>query len=78
MESGRLLFDELLSGHLGDFGAYQRRIYVLVCLPAVYCAINSFAWTFTGADVPHRSPFHSPLTPPASRGHGREGKGGRT
>uniref|UniRef100_A0A914UKL2 Uncharacterized protein n=1 Tax=Plectus sambesii TaxID=2011161 RepID=A0A914UKL2_9BILA len=47
-------FDEILTNYLGDFGAYQRKIYVLVCLPAIWCSMNMFCWTFTGADIPHR------------------------
>ena len=48
-------------------GTFQKRVYFLVCLPAVYCALNSFTWTFTGAELPFRcrlgptdSDFHRP------------------
>lgn len=46
-------FDELLS-HLGEFGRYQRRIYLLLCLPAISCALHKLAWVFLGARAPHR------------------------
>lgn len=38
-------YDEVLA-HLGDFGRYQKRIYLLVCLPAISCAFHKLASVF--------------------------------
>ncbi|KAF4533495.1 hypothetical protein B566_EDAN000980 [Ephemera danica] len=46
-------FDEVLT-HLGEFGRYQRRIYLLLCLPAISCALHKLAWVFLGARAAHR------------------------
>lgn len=32
--------------YLGEFGTYQRRIYLLVCLPAISCAFHKLAGVF--------------------------------
>ncbi len=47
-------FDDLLTNHLGDFGKYQQVIYLLACLPPVWCAIIIYSWTFTGASLDYR------------------------
>lgn len=46
--------DKLLSGHIGEFGRYQKFIYLLVCLPAIFTAIFSLASVFTIATPLHR------------------------
>lgn len=46
-------YDEVLS-HLGDFGRYQKRIYLLVCLPAISCAFHKLASVFLMAKPDHR------------------------
>ncbi|XP_065336997.1 organic cation transporter protein-like isoform X1 [Cloeon dipterum] len=55
-----MAFDELLV-HLGEFGRYQKRIYLLLCLPAISCALHKLAWVFLAARAPHRClmPFES-------------------
>lgn len=39
---------------LGDFGPYQRRIYFLLCLPAISCALHKLANVFIIAEPNHR------------------------
>ncbi|XP_022916168.2 organic cation transporter protein-like [Onthophagus taurus] len=39
---------------LGDFGRYQRRIYFLICIPAILCAFHKLANVFLHAKVDHR------------------------
>lgn len=46
-------YDEVLS-HLGDFGRYQKRIYLLVCLPAISCAFHKLASVFIMAKPDYR------------------------
>lgn len=46
-------FDDILK-RLGEFGPYQRRIYFLLCLPAISCALHKLVWVFVGAVPPHR------------------------
>lgn len=46
-------YDEVLA-HLGDFGRYQKRIYLLVCLPALSCAFHKLASVFIMAKPDHR------------------------
>ncbi|XP_055907603.1 organic cation transporter protein-like [Eupeodes corollae] len=38
-------YDDVIT-HLGDFGKYQKRIYFLVCLPAISCAFHKLAGVF--------------------------------
>ena len=38
-------YDEVLT-HLGGFGRYQQKIYVLLCLPAIICAFHKLAGVF--------------------------------
>uniref|UniRef100_A0A182N5I8 Major facilitator superfamily (MFS) profile domain-containing protein n=1 Tax=Anopheles dirus TaxID=7168 RepID=A0A182N5I8_9DIPT len=51
-------YDDILP-HLGGFGRYQRRIYVLLCLPAISCAFHKLAGVFLLAapDYRCRLPF---------------------
>jgi len=46
--------DKLLSGHIGEFGRYQKLIYLLVCLPSIFTAIFSLGSVFTAATPLHR------------------------
>ncbi|XP_071114533.1 organic cation transporter protein-like [Haliotis cracherodii] len=46
-------FDDILI-HVGEFGSYQRRMYVLVCIPAIFTAIQTMVPVFL-LDIPkHR------------------------
>lgn len=47
--------------HLGEFGRYQKRIYFLVCLPAISCAFHKLAGVFLLAKPENRCqlPFES-------------------
>lgn len=46
-------YDHVLE-KLGEFGRYQQRIYILLCLPAISCAFHKLAWVFLGAKADHR------------------------
>uniref|UniRef100_T1JLE8 Major facilitator superfamily (MFS) profile domain-containing protein n=1 Tax=Strigamia maritima TaxID=126957 RepID=T1JLE8_STRMM len=47
-------FDEVLKV-LGEFGPYQKRIYLLLCLPAYpLCALHKLVWVFVGAIPQYR------------------------
>jgi len=46
-------YDDVIP-HLGGFGRYQRRIYILVCLPAILCAFHKLAGVFLQAKPNHR------------------------
>ncbi|XP_071455584.1 organic cation transporter protein-like [Hetaerina americana] len=46
-------YDDVLK-HLGEFGRYQKRIYFLLCIPTISCALHKLAWVFLGAKVNHR------------------------
>lgn len=46
---------------LGNFGRYQRRIYLLLCLPAVLCAFHKLSNMFLQAKVNHRCQLSSEL-----------------
>ncbi|GLG96531.1 Organic cation transporter protein [Gryllus bimaculatus] len=48
-----MAYDDVLT-HLGDFGRYQRRIYLLLCLPAVTCALHKMSGVFLQGRVEHR------------------------
>lgn len=50
-------YDEIIP-LLGDFGRYQKRIYFLLCLPAILCAFHKLGTVFLVADPDYRwSPF---------------------
>ncbi|XP_064550514.1 organic cation transporter protein-like [Drosophila montana] len=38
-------YDDVIA-HLGEFGRYQKRIYLLLCLPAIVCAFHKLAGVF--------------------------------
>lgn len=46
-------YDDILP-HLGNFGSYQRRNYVLLCLPIILCAFHKLAGVFLLATPDHR------------------------
>nr|KAG5711036.1 hypothetical protein BaRGS_013770 [Batillaria attramentaria] len=46
-------FDEVVSV-LGEFGPYQKRIYFLLCLPAITCYMQKLIYVFTMAVPDHR------------------------
>ncbi|XP_049856428.1 organic cation transporter protein-like isoform X4 [Schistocerca gregaria] len=48
-----MAYDDVLQ-HLGDFGPYQARIYLLLCLPAISCALHKLAGVFLQAKPNHR------------------------
>lgn len=47
-------FDDILQNYVGEFGPYQKRIYVLVCLPAIAAAIFTMIPVFLLATPDHR------------------------
>lgn len=49
----KMRFDSLFP-IIGEFGRYQKRIYLLLCLPAICCAMHKLAWVFLGAKLDHR------------------------
>ncbi|BFZ25234.1 hypothetical protein BsWGS_28273 [Bradybaena similaris] len=46
-------FDEILV-HIGEFGPYQKRVYFLLCLPALLCGAQVMSIVFTMATPMHR------------------------
>lgn len=46
-------YDEVIP-HLGGFGRYQKKIYLLVCLPGILCAFHKLAGVFLLAKPEHR------------------------
>ncbi|ALC47005.1 Orct [Drosophila busckii] len=46
-------YDDVIT-HLGEFGRYQKRIYLLLCLPAIVCAFHKLAGVFLLARPEHR------------------------
>ncbi|XP_067675030.1 organic cation transporter protein-like isoform X2 [Haliotis asinina] len=47
-------FDEILEDYLGAFGLHQKRLYLLMCTPALFCALQLMSPVFT-LDIPrHR------------------------
>ncbi|EDW67544.1 organic cation transporter protein [Drosophila virilis] len=54
-------YDDVIA-HLGEFGRYQKRIYLLLCLPAIVCAFHKLAGVFLLARpefrclLPHEDP----------------------
>ncbi|CAD1470638.1 unnamed protein product [Heterotrigona itama] len=56
-----MAYDDVIL-RMGEFGRYQRRIYLLLCLPAISCAFHKIAGVFLSAKMnarcllPHESP----------------------
>lgn len=48
-----MAYDDILE-MLGQFGRYQRRIFLLLCLPAISCALHKLSGVFLQAKVAHR------------------------
>ncbi|XP_011498037.1 PREDICTED: organic cation transporter protein [Ceratosolen solmsi marchali] len=48
-----MAYDDVIS-KMGQFGKYQRRIYLLLCLPAISCAFHKLAGVFLGAKMSSR------------------------
>lgn len=46
-------YDEVLL-HLGKFGSYQKRNYILLCLPIILCAFHKLSGVFILAEPDHR------------------------
>lgn len=46
-------YDDVIT-HLGEFGRYQKRIYLLLCLPAIVCAFHKLAGVFLLARPEYR------------------------
>ena len=46
-------FDDLLVV-LGQFGRYQRWLYLFLFLPTIFSAMHKLAWVFLGAKADHR------------------------
>ncbi|XP_017147449.1 organic cation transporter protein [Drosophila miranda] len=46
-------FDEILT-QIGEFGRYQRRNYLLICLPVLFAAANSLSYVFTAGKPTYR------------------------
>ncbi|CAG0885238.1 unnamed protein product [Darwinula stevensoni] len=40
--------------HVGEFGKFQKRIYYLICIPAMYCAMTNLIMVFTAGIPRHR------------------------
>ncbi|XP_035731307.1 organic cation transporter protein-like [Vespa mandarinia] len=55
-----MAYDDVIL-RMGEFGRYQRRVYLLLCLPAISCAFHKLAGVFLGAKMdvrcllPHES-----------------------
>lgn len=48
-----MAYDDLFK-YLGDFGRYQKRIYFLLCLPAIVCGFHKLAGVFLMPKPEHR------------------------
>ncbi|XP_014247403.1 organic cation transporter protein isoform X2 [Cimex lectularius] len=48
-----MAYDDVIIS-LGQFGRYQKRIYLLLCLPAISCALHKLSGVFLQAKVAHR------------------------
>lgn len=40
--------------YIGEFGRYQRRLFLFLSLPTVVVSMQKLAWVFLGARVNHR------------------------
>ncbi|XP_011689430.1 PREDICTED: organic cation transporter protein-like [Wasmannia auropunctata] len=48
-----MAYDDVIL-RMGEFGRYQRRVYLLLCLPAISCAFHKLAGVFLGAKMSSR------------------------
>ncbi|KAH8237408.1 hypothetical protein KR038_011273, partial [Drosophila bunnanda] len=46
-------FDDIL-GQIGEFGPFQRRNYLLICIPVLFAAANSLSYVFTAGSPTYR------------------------
>ncbi|XP_050743154.1 organic cation transporter protein isoform X3 [Drosophila biarmipes] len=46
-------FDDILA-EIGEFGPFQRRNYLLICLPVLFAAANSLSYVFTAGSPTYR------------------------
>lgn len=53
-------YDDILV-HLGKFGSYQKRNYILLCLPVILCAFHKLSGVFILATPDHRCKLDSEL-----------------
>ncbi|XP_039228741.1 organic cation transporter protein isoform X4 [Drosophila yakuba] len=51
--SAVLDFDDILA-EIGEFGRFQRRNYLLICLPVLFAAANSLSYVFTAGSPTYR------------------------
>lgn len=52
-ETKTMNYDDVLV-HLGKFGSYQKRNYILLCLPIILCAFHKLSGVFLLATPDHR------------------------
>lgn len=52
-KNNKMAYDDILL-YLGEFGPYQRRIYLLLCLPAIVCALHKLGGVFLMAKAENR------------------------
>ncbi|XP_061094976.1 solute carrier family 22 member 13-like [Conger conger] len=45
-------FGQILSA-IGEFGVFQKRLMVAICIPSIFSAFHMFSQVFTGLNVPH-------------------------
>lgn len=45
-----MAYDDVIL-RMGEFGHYQRRVYLLLCLPLISCAFHKLAGVFLGAKM---------------------------
>ncbi|QQP35457.1 Organic cation transporter proteinlike, partial [Caligus rogercresseyi] len=46
-------FDDVLLKY-GEFGTYQKIIYIMYSCPYILTSMQLMGWTFVGAQLPHR------------------------
>ncbi|KAG5672187.1 hypothetical protein PVAND_002337 [Polypedilum vanderplanki] len=54
----KLNYDDLLS-HIGTFGGYQLRNFILLCVPIILCAFHKLSSVFILAKIDHRCQLNS-------------------
>ncbi|XP_046583399.1 organic cation transporter protein-like [Haliotis rubra] len=47
-------FDEILEDYLGAFGLHQKRLYLFMCTPAIFCGVQLMSTVFTHNIPKHR------------------------
>lgn len=53
LQGGKMGYDDVIP-MIGDFGRYQKRIYFLLCLPAIICAFHKLGNVFLIAEPLYR------------------------